>query len=157
VGEQNSSTPRKQGATRSNARHKRATIKQRAHAIFNDARRYDRDTRAAVVNALIFNDADLAECITRAERGETILDISKKRESDGATNQQLNFATIAMHLEAILQNPETPATLYNIISDEITNWSSAYCSAVCDTAPYIESCLTFYHVNEAKSQKGESA
>ncbi len=149
-------TPRKQSATKQNARRSRASIKQRAHAIFNDARRYDKDTRAAVVNALIFNDADLAECITRAERGETILDISKKRESDGATNQQLNFAAIAMHLEAILQNPETPATLYNIISDEITNWSSAYCSAVCDTAPYIESCLTFSRVNEAKRQKGES-
>jgi hypothetical protein len=62
-------TAQKAGASR-----KAKTIRQRAQAIIDNKRRYDSDTREAIFNAMVKKHADLADCVTRAERGETILD-----------------------------------------------------------------------------------
>lgn len=67
-------TARKTSATR-NAK----TIRQRAQAIIDNKRRYDSDTREAIFNAMVKNHADLAECVKRAEHGETILDLADEQ------------------------------------------------------------------------------
>ncbi|MDQ3818521.1 MAG: hypothetical protein M3362_12710 [Acidobacteriota bacterium] len=61
---------------------------------------------------------------------------------------------LARDLESILHNPETPATLYNAIGDELSTWSSDFLAAVSETSGYIESCLNFYHEAEEKRTKG---
>jgi hypothetical protein len=55
------------------------TIMERAHAIVDNSICYDEDTRQAIANALKRGAADLRECVIRAERGETILDISAEQ------------------------------------------------------------------------------
>ncbi len=58
---------------------KTKTITERAQAIIRAERRYDEDTRRAIANALAQGAADLKECVSRAERGEIILDISAEQ------------------------------------------------------------------------------
>jgi hypothetical protein len=61
------------------ASRKPKTSRDRAQAIINNKRRYDLETRQAIAAALQSNAPDLKECVIRAERGETILDISAEQ------------------------------------------------------------------------------
>lgn len=66
-----------------------------------------------------------------------------ERQAEG----QNSPAELAAHLAAVLTHPATPAELYTAIANQLSTWSNAYCTAVSDTVPYIESCL-LYHQRE---------
>ena len=124
---------------------KRQTLKQRAQAILDNPGCYDEDTRHAVRNALEGNAPDLAEYVRRAARGETILDLEKPLEAPHG------IAALAEHIAAVLTHPETPPPLYEAIANQLSTWSSGYLDSICNTAPYIESCL-LYHQREQQEQ-----
>ncbi len=66
-------------------------------------------------------------------------------------------AELAEHLSAVLTHPATPAELYNAIANEVSTWSSAYCSAVSETVPYIESCLLYHQREQHERTEGGHA
>ncbi len=113
-------TAQKAGAPR-----KAKTIRQRAQAIIANKRRYDSDTREAVFNAMVKKHADLAECVTRAERGETILDItappaseflSVAREANIARRGfPLDYEREAAQIASYLESEETPQAVRDLI------------------------------------------
>jgi hypothetical protein len=72
----------KKGSTKGKAegskqKARRQSVKERARAIVAGAPGYDEETRHSIKNSLDENDPDLAELVRRAERGETILDVSR--------------------------------------------------------------------------------
>jgi hypothetical protein len=69
------------------------------------------------------------------------------REAERQAKGRNSPAELAAHISAVLTHPETPAPLYEAIANQLSTWSNAYCSAVSDTVPYIESCL-LYHQRE---------
>jgi hypothetical protein len=69
------------------------------------------------------------------------------------TKEELR-AQLARDIASILANPETPATLYNAIGEEVCEWSTDYCNAVSETPDYIEAYLTHYQQKEAERTKG---
>jgi hypothetical protein len=79
---------------------------------------------------------------------------TKKARKGSAPTKAEQRAQLASDISSILMNPQTPAALYNAIADEITTWSSDYLRQIQDTAAYIESCLDYYHAQEAKRTKG---
>lgn len=112
---------------------KAKTIKQRAARIIANAKRYDADTRAAISRALDEGHADLAECVKRAERGETILDISGQtatmptmRPEDAAAIFDLqNFAHhLAEAIRIARENPMIPASFYNGLADALIDFEN---------------------------------
>jgi hypothetical protein len=126
-------TAQKAGATR-----KAKTIRQRAEAIINNKRRYDSDTREAIFNAMVKKHADLAECVRRAERGETILDLTTEAAQVNAEQLQ-GIPTLAAHISAVLTHPDTPAAMYNAIADAVNDLDKP--RGYFDSAAYIEMCL----------------
>ena len=113
-------TAQKAGAPR-----KAKTIRQRAEAIINNKRRYDSDTREAIFNALAKKHADLAECVKRAERGETILDITAPPASEFLTVAReaniarrgfpLDYEREAAQIASYLESEETPQAVRDLI------------------------------------------
>jgi len=66
----------KKDTTKKSAPSKRASsLRRRAEAIIAD-KRYDIDTRNAILGSLRDGESDLVELVRRAERGDTILDVS---------------------------------------------------------------------------------
>jgi hypothetical protein len=63
-------------------------------------------------------------------------------------------AQLARDIASILANPETPATLYNAIGEEVCEWSTDYCNAASKTPAYIKTCLTHYQQKEAERTGG---
>ncbi len=126
-------TAQKAGATR-----KAKTIRQRAQAIIANKRRYDSDTREAIFNALAKKHADLAECVTRAERGETILDLTSEEALANAERLQ-GIPTLAAHISAVLTHPDTPVAMYNALADAVNSLNAP--RGHFDSAAYIELCL----------------
>jgi hypothetical protein len=114
---------------------KARTIKQRAEAIIGNTRRYDSDTREAIHNALMKKHADLAECITRAERGETIMDITAPVASEFASTARednitrrglpLDYEREAAQLSAYLESAETPDAVRNLIEYYLVELASS--------------------------------
>jgi hypothetical protein len=121
------------GATR-----KAKTIRQRAQAIINNKRRYDSDTREAIFNAMVKKHADLAECVRRAERGETILDLTSEEALANVERLQ-GIPTLAAHISAVLTHPDTPAVMYNALADAVNSLNAP--RGHFDSAEYIELCL----------------
>ncbi len=70
-----------------------------------------------------------------------------ERQAEGRNSR----AELAGHLAAVLAHPATPAPLYEVIANQLSTWSNAYCNAVSETVPYIESCL-LYHQREQQEQ-----
>lgn len=113
-------TAPKAGATR-----KAKTIRQRAQAIIANKRRYDSDTREAIFNALTTKAADLKECVIRAERGETILDITAPPASEFLTVAReaniarrgfpLDYEREAAQIASYLESEETPQAVRDLI------------------------------------------
>jgi hypothetical protein len=103
----------------------RHTLKGRAEAIINNKRRYDSDTREAIFNALTTKAADLKDCIIRAERGETILDITAPpaseflavaREANIARRGfPLDYEREAAQIASYLESEETPQAVRDLI------------------------------------------
>jgi hypothetical protein len=116
----------------------RHTLKGRAEAIIANKRRYDSDTREAIFNALAKKHADLAECVKRAERGETILDLTSEEALANVERLQ-GIPTLAAHISAVLTHPDTPAAMYNAIADAINDLDKP--RGYFDSAAYIELCL----------------
>ena len=119
-------TPRRQIA-------KAKTTRERAARIVANAKRYNAGTRAAISRALDEGHADLAECVKRAERGETILDISgttasvptMRQESEAAISELQNFAYhLAEALRIARYNPMIPASLYNGLADALLDFEN---------------------------------
>jgi hypothetical protein len=119
-------TPRRQIA-------KAKTTRERAARIVANAKRYNAGTRAAISRALDEGHADLAECVKRAERGETILDISgatasvptMRPEDEAALSELQNFARhLAEALRIARHSPMIPASLYNGLSDALTDFEN---------------------------------
>jgi hypothetical protein len=114
------------------------TIRQRAQAIIDNPKRYDSDTREAIFNALAKKHADLAECVRRAERGETILDLTSEEALANAERLQ-GVSTLAAHISAVLTHPDTPAVMYNALADVLNDLDKP--RGHFDSAAYIEMCL----------------
>jgi hypothetical protein len=121
------------GATR-----KAKTIRQRAQAIIKNLRRYDSDTREAIFNAMVKKHADLAECVRRAERGETILDLTSEEALANVERLQ-GIPSLAAHISAVLTHPDTPAVMYNALADAVNGLDAP--RKHFDSAAYIELCL----------------
>ncbi len=126
-------TAQKAGAPR-----KAKTIRQRAEAIIANKRRYDSDTREAIFNAMVKKHADLAECVRRAERGETILDLTTEEAQSNAERLE-GIPTLAAHISAVLAHPDTPAAMYNALADAVNGLDTP--RKHFDSAEYIELCL----------------
>jgi hypothetical protein len=126
-------TAQKAGAPR-----KAKTVRQRAQAIINNKRRYDSDTREAIFNAMVKKHADLAECVKRAERGETILDLTTEEAQANAERLQ-GIPSLAAHISAVLTHPDTPAVMYNALADVVNSLDKP--RRYFDSAAYIEMCL----------------
>ncbi len=117
---------------------KAKTIRQRAQAIIKNLRRYDSDTREAIFNAMVKKHADLAECVRRAERGETILDLTSEEAQEGVERLQ-GIPTLAAHISAVLAHPDTPVAMYNALADAVNGLDKP--RSYFDSAEYIELCL----------------
>jgi hypothetical protein len=126
-------TTQKAGAPR-----KVKTIRQRAQAIIDNKRRYDSDTREAIFNAMVKKHADLADCVKRAERGETILDLTSEEALANVERLQ-GIPTLAAHISAVLTHPDTPAVMYNALADGVNSLEQP--RKYFDGAAYIELCL----------------
>jgi hypothetical protein len=126
-------TAQKAGAPR-----KAKTIRQRAQAIIANKRRYDSDTREAIFNAMVKKHADLAECVRRAERGETILDLTSEEALANVERLQ-GVSTLAAHISAVLTHPDTPVAMYNALADAVNGLDAP--RKHFDSAEYIELCL----------------
>jgi hypothetical protein len=133
----------KAGATR-----KAKTIRQRAQAIIANKRRYDSDTREAIFNALAKKHADLAECVRRAERGETILDLTSEEALANVERLQ-GIPSLAAHISAVLTHPDTPVVMYNALADAVNGLDAP--RGHFDSAEYIELCL---RANTKATRKG---
>jgi hypothetical protein len=120
------------------ASRKAKTIRQRAEAIIANKRRYDSDTREAIFNAMVKKHADLADCVKRAERGETILDLTSE-EALAAVERLQGIPTLAAHISAVLTHPDTPAVMYNALADGVNSLNAPRNHF--DSAAYIELCL----------------
>jgi hypothetical protein len=116
----------------------RHTLKGRAEAIIANKRRYDSDTREAIFNALAKKHADLAECVRRAERGETILDLTSEEAQANAERLQ-GIPSLAAHISAVLTHPDTPVAMYNALADAVNGLDTP--RKHFDSAEYIELCL----------------
>jgi hypothetical protein len=114
------------------------TLKGRAEAIIANKRRYDSDTREAIFNAMVKKHADLAECVTRAERGETILDLTSEEAQERVERLQ-GIPTLAAHISAVLTHPDTPVIMYNALADAVNSLAAPRNHF--DSAEYIELCL----------------
>jgi hypothetical protein len=128
-------TTKKTVQKKTTARH---TLKGRAEAIIANKRRYDSDTREAIFNAMAKKHADLAEYIKRAERGETILDLTSE-EAQAAVERLQGIPTLAAHISAVLTHPDTPAVMYNALADAVNGLDAPRNHF--DSAAYIELCL----------------
>ncbi len=125
-------------APKAGAPRKAKTIRQRAQAIIDNKRRYDSDTREAIFNAMVKKHADLAECVRRARRGETILDLTSEEALAGVERLQ-GIPTLAAHISAVLTHPDTPAVMYNALADAVNDLDKP--RGHFDSAAYIELCL----------------
>jgi hypothetical protein len=104
---------------------KAKTIRQRAQAIIANKRRYDSDTREAIFNALTTKASDLKDYIIRAERGETILDITAPPASEFLTVAReaniarrgfpLDYEREAAQIASYLESEETPQAVRDLI------------------------------------------
>ncbi len=126
-------TAQKAGAPR-----KAKTIRQRAEAIIANTRRYDSDTREAIFNAMVKKHADLAECVRRAERGETILDLTSEEALANVERLQ-GIPALAAHISAVFTHPDTPVAMYNALADAVNGLDAP--RKHFDSAEYIELCL----------------
>ncbi len=117
---------------------KARTLKGRAEAIIANKRRYDSDTREAIFNALAKKHADLAECVRRAERGETILDLTSEEALANVERLQ-GIPSLAAHISAVLTHPDTPVAMYNALADAVNGLDTP--RKHFDSAEYIELCL----------------
>jgi hypothetical protein len=133
------------GATR-----KAKTIRQRAQAIIANKRRYDSDTREAIFNAMVKKHADLAECVRRAERGETILDLTSEEALANVERLQ-GIPSLAAHISAVLSHPDTPVVMYNALADAVNSLDAP--RGHFDSAAYIELCL---QANAKATRKGST-
>jgi hypothetical protein len=125
-------------APKARATSKAKTIRQRAQAIIANKRRYDSDTREAIFNAMVKKHADLAECVKRAERGETILDLTSEEALANVERLQ-GIPTLAAHISAVLTHPDTPVAMYNALADAVNGLDAP--RGHFDSAAYIELCL----------------
>lgn len=91
----------------------RQSLKQRGRAIVADAKGYDEETRRAIKNTLDDDGAELAELVRRAESGEMILDVSAPLGGAPAL-------TLAEHIAAALNDPDTPEGIYNALSEAVS-------------------------------------
>jgi hypothetical protein len=128
-------TTKKTAQKKTTARH---TLKGRAEAIIANKRRYDSDTREAIFNAMVKKHADLAECVRRAERGETILDLTSEEALANVERLQ-GIPTLAAHISAVLTHPDTPVIMYNALADAVNSLNAP--RGHFDSAAYIELCL----------------
>jgi hypothetical protein len=101
-------------------------LRQRAQAISTNTKRYDAITRKAVARALREQHADLADCITRAERGELINDLTAAEAAGRAGQDDLHlfdyhFAA-ALHLARY--SPAISAVLYEGMADAWNNFQN---------------------------------
>jgi hypothetical protein len=141
-------TAKKAGAPR-----KAKTVRQRAQAIIANKRRYDSDTREAIFNAMVKRHADLAECVTRAERGETILDLTSEEAQEGVERLQ-GVSALAAHISAVLTHPDTPAVMYNALADAVNGLDAP--RKHFDSAAYIELCLRANAAREAEREREDA-
>ncbi len=125
-------------APKARATSKAKTIRQRAQAIIANKRRYDSDTREAIFNAMVKKHADLADCVTRAERGETILDLTSD-EALATVERLQGIPSLAAHISAVLTHPDTPVAMYNALADVLNDLDKP--RSYFDSAEYIELCL----------------
>ena len=78
------------------------------------------------------------------------------REAERQAKGRNSPAELAGHLAAVLAHPATPAELYTAIANQLSTWSNAYCSAVSETVPYIESCLLYQQREQQERTEGGS-
>lgn len=86
---------------------------RRARAIVADSKGYDAETRRYIRNSLATSDAaDLAEDVRRAEAGEECWDMA-----DDLDGEPRPLPTLAEHIAAVLNNPDTPTLIYEALSE----------------------------------------
>jgi hypothetical protein len=103
-----------------------ARLRTRAEKIIGNTKRYDAITRKAVARALREQHADLADCITRAERGELINDLTAAEAARRAGQDDLHL--FAYHFAAALQlarySPALSTVLYEGMADAWNNFQN---------------------------------
>jgi hypothetical protein len=95
-------------------------IRERAARVIANLDAYDTDTRDAIYNALEGVPAQLAELVTRAEAGETILDCTDAAHAELVAHGE-ELSRFEHHMGETLRiansHPWIPASLYNGLSD----------------------------------------
>ncbi len=117
----------KQSSKKKTATEQTRIIRERAGAIIANLDAYDTDTRDAIYNALEGVPAQLAELVTRAEAGETILDCTDAAHArDAAAIADLqNFAHhLAEAIRIARENPMIPASFYNGLADALIDFEN---------------------------------
>ncbi len=135
-------------------------IRERAGAIIANLDAYDNDTRDAIYNALEGVPATLAELVTRAEAGETILDCTDAAHArDAAAIADLqNFAHhFSETIRIARHSPTIPASLYNGLADVLLDFENDLPSLarVNESEPHILITLNAYIEQTAtRAEKG---
>jgi len=125
-------------------------IRERAGAIIANLDAYDADTRDAIYNALEGVPAALAELVTRAKRGDTILDCTTQAEQGSELSQFEHHLAEALRIGQ--SHPWVPASLYNDLADawndflnEMTSRARFY-----EDERVIALALEIYHTQKAE-------
>ncbi len=125
-----------------------ARLRQRAEKIIGNTRRYDAITRQAIKRALTEQHADLADCLTRAERGELINDLTAAQVA--ARTAQDDLQLFAYHFAAALkiarEDNSIPAHLYNDLATAWNDFTNTIPSVGTfhESLPYIALALDAY-------------
>jgi hypothetical protein len=102
-------------------------IRERAARVIANLDAYDTDTRDAIYNALEGVPATLAELVTRAEAGETILDCTDAAHTGDAA-AIADLQDFAHHFSETIriarENPMIPASLYNGLADALIDFEN---------------------------------
>ncbi len=152
------STKKNSTARRASAKDK--IIRERAARVIANLDAYDTDTRDAIYNALEGVPAQLAELVTRAEAGETILDCTNAAHA-GDTSAIADLQEFAHHLAEAIRiarySPLLPASLYNGLADALIDFENDLPSLarVSESEPHILITLNaFIEQTATRTEKG---
>jgi hypothetical protein len=115
---------------------------------------------------------EIREIIRLAQQGETFDDAQPRdlfvdwqdrragrltwKEKNAAEQQvEESYTNLARHLSAVLNDPQTPADIYNELADKVAHLSDHYLESVRKTPDFIEKCLIFAATGQAAESTSE--
>jgi hypothetical protein len=90
---------------------------------------------------------ELERILDRLDAGEQLADVVVMTEArmrrQAQENRGPNFASLARNISGVLNDPNTPADIYNELADKVADLSDPYLESVRKTPDFIEKCLIF--------------